>query len=111
MLSSLFHARKLKPALVSCLVLLLLAICTGAGYRYARHQEHARIANAFNDLAALKTQRVQLRVEGYARTLLDLRGLFMADPNVTNDEFRGSCTGSKCRSAIRRCCVSVMRRA
>jgi diguanylate cyclase (GGDEF)-like protein len=88
MLSSLFHTRKLKPAWIFSVVLLALGICTVAGYLYARHLEHARIASAFNDLAMLKAQRVQLRVEGYARTLLDLRGLFVADPNVTNDEFQ-----------------------
>ena len=87
MLSSLFHTREPKPALLFCLVFLLFAICTGAGYQYAVHQEHARIANGFHELATLKAQRVLLRVDGYARTLLDLRGLFVADSNVTHDKF------------------------
>jgi diguanylate cyclase (GGDEF)-like protein len=88
MLSSLFHTRELQPAWVFRLVLLMLGICTVAGYLYAKHVEHERIAHAFDTLAKLKAQRVQLRVDGYARTLLDLRGLFVADPNVTREEFQ-----------------------
>ena len=88
MLSSLFSSRTVKPALLSCLVCALLVSCTLAIYQFARQQEHERIAHAFNELAVLKAQRVQLRVEGYARTLLDLRGLFVADADVTEDEFQ-----------------------
>ena len=88
MLSSLFHTRKLTPALCSGLVFVLLVICTVAGYLRADHQEHARIAREFHQLATLKCQRVLLRVDGYARTLLDLRGLFVADPDVTSEAFQ-----------------------
>jgi diguanylate cyclase (GGDEF)-like protein len=88
MLSSLLRTKKLEPALIFRVVLLLLVICTVASYQYARHKEHARIATAFDELATLKAQRVQLRVDGYARTLFDLRGLFVANKNVTNEEFQ-----------------------
>ena len=88
MLSAQFHRRKLKPAVAFLVAFVLLGIGTGAGYRYAKHQEHARIARAFHELATLKAQRVQLRVDGYARTLLDLRGLFVAEPDVTNVKFQ-----------------------
>ncbi|MDB5934961.1 MAG: hypothetical protein JWQ01_2305 [Massilia sp.] len=88
MLSSLLRTKKLEPASIFLVVLLLLGICTVAAYEYAAHQERARVATAFDELAALKMQRVQLRVDGYARTLLDLRGLFVADNNVTNEEFQ-----------------------
>ena len=87
MLSSMFPSRT-KPVLLSGLVCALLVGCTLAMYQFARQQEHARIARSFDELAVLKAQRVQLRVDGYARTLLDLRGLFVADGDVTEDEFR-----------------------
>src|SRR6266571_4067292 len=88
MLSSLLPSRSTKPALLSCLVCALLVGCTLGIYQFARQQEYERIGHAFNELAVLKTQRVQLRVDGYARTLLDLRGLFVADADVTEDEFQ-----------------------
>ncbi len=90
MLSSLLPSRSTKPALLSCLVCALLVSCTLGIYQFARQQEHERIAHAFDELAVLKAQRVQLRVDGYARTLLDLRGLFVADADadVTEDEFQ-----------------------
>lgn len=88
MLSSLFRRRTLQPGFVFGVVFVLLVICTVAGYQYAIRLEQARIASEFQQLAAFKVQRVLLRVDGYARTLLDLRGLFVADPNVTNDAFQ-----------------------
>jgi diguanylate cyclase (GGDEF)-like protein len=88
MLKSLLHARVSRPALLACLVFALLGILTLASCQYAVQKEHTRIANAFDELARLKVQRVQGQVEGHARTLLDLRGLFVADPNVTDDEFQ-----------------------
>jgi diguanylate cyclase (GGDEF)-like protein len=88
MLASLFRAHRLNPALIFRVVLLLLGVCTVAGYQWVIHQEHVRISNAFNELAQLKSQRVQLRVDAYGRILLDLRGLFLADPSVSNDEFQ-----------------------
>jgi diguanylate cyclase (GGDEF)-like protein len=88
MLSSLIQKRDHQPTLFSIVVFGLLALATVSGYQFAKQQEHARIAHAFDDMAALEAQRVQLQVDSYARTLLDLRGLFLADANVTNEEFR-----------------------
>lgn len=82
-----FLAHISTPIALSALVFIAFATLTLASYRYAGQREHERIAHAFHELATLKAQRVQLRVEGYARTLLDLRGLFVADPNVTEFEF------------------------
>jgi diguanylate cyclase (GGDEF)-like protein len=88
MLKSMLDGRVSRAALLACLVFVLLGTLTLASYRYAVQLEHARIANAFDELAKFKAQRVQGRVDSYARTLLDLRGLFAADPNVTEDEFQ-----------------------
>jgi diguanylate cyclase (GGDEF)-like protein len=88
MLKSMLHARISRPALLACLVFALSGILTLASYQYAVRQEHARIGRAFDERAKLEAQRVQLRLDGYVRTLLDLRGLFVADPNVTEEDFQ-----------------------
>jgi CHASE1-domain containing sensor protein len=78
----------LQFGLLPGLVLVVSVACTLIGYEYAKYQEHYRITNAFNDLARLKAQRVYLRVDGYERSLMDLRGLFIADEAVTEAEFK-----------------------
>ncbi|MDB5933810.1 MAG: phosphodiesterase [Massilia sp.] len=88
MLPSLPHVRTIEPKWIFRVVLVVLGLCTVAGYEYARRQEQMRIAAEFDEVATREAQRVQGRVDGYARTLLDLRGLFVADPNVTGDEFK-----------------------
>jgi diguanylate cyclase (GGDEF)-like protein len=103
-----------QPGWLSYLVLAVGIGCTLFGFQYARQQEHQRIANAFNELVRLKTQRVALRVEGYQRTLLDLRGLFSSDPNVTGMEFQKYLDGvgvSLRYAALRRIGYAPLQRA
>ncbi len=84
----LLSLRSMEPKWIFRIVLVLLLLCTIVAWQYEQHQEQARIAAAFDELAARKAAQVHARVNGYARTLLDLRGLFVADPNVSGDEFR-----------------------
>lgn len=73
------------------LAYLVLAIAVGGTiivYQFAKHYEHHRILNAFQELATLKAQRIYLRVDGYERALADLRGLFVATETVTETEFK-----------------------
>src|SRR5205823_15053879 len=82
------QSRLLQLGLLPYLVLAIAAGSALIGYQYAKYQEDARILNAFHEYAGLKAQRISLRVEGYERTLLDLRGLFSADENVSEAEFK-----------------------
>lgn len=78
----------IQKSVIPGMCCLALLAATAVAYGLARQYEARRLQTTFDQLAATKAQRVLLRVEGYERSLIDLRGLFIADNDVTEAEFR-----------------------
>jgi diguanylate cyclase (GGDEF)-like protein len=81
------QSRITQPGLLPGIVFLLALIFSIIAYTIADTHEQRRIENTFHELAHLKAQRVSLRVDGYERSLIDLRGFFIASNAVSETEF------------------------